>query len=160
VTKNTAALVKVRCNAIVTGGRSERVHSTLNPGQRLKIFADGCELSVLKNKPGKVKVKCLPIAAETVTVAPGGALSFNAATVNINVGETVKWVWSGSGHTVTSGDGTPDNLFCSPNNKNCATAPSSNGGAQYRFTFNAAGTFKYYCRIHPTMEGTVNVAAP
>jgi plastocyanin len=37
----------------------------------------------------------------------GGNLAYSPATVNIHVGETVEWIWDGSNHTVTSGNGTP-----------------------------------------------------
>lgn len=161
VTKDTPALVVVKCNPITVTAGSEAVNAhTLNPGQKLKISANGCNLDVVKSKPGKVKVLCIPIPDEIVTVGPGGAWSFSAATVNISVGETVGWVWDSDDHTVTSGDGTADGVFCSPNNKNCDTAPSSNTGATYQRTFPVAGTFEYYCRIHSGMTGTVNVAAP
>ena len=162
VKKNTDALIVVKCNPITVTANAEAVAAhTLNPGQKLKIKADGCRLAVLKNKPGKVKVKCNPLPDETVTVGPGGAFSFSDPSISIQVGETVEWVWGSSNHTVTSGDGTPDNLFCSPDNQNCATAPSSNAGATYQFKFDQAGTFKYYCRVHGiSMSGAVTVYEP
>src|SRR5436190_18386033 len=64
-----------------------------------------------------------------VTVGMGGALSFTPATLTINAGDTVHWVWASSFHNVTSGtNGTPDNKFCSPNNMNCGPT-TSNAGA-------------------------------
>jgi plastocyanin len=38
-----------------------------------------------------------------VTVAPGGTFTFDPSTVNISVGDTVRWTWAGNGHSVTSG---------------------------------------------------------
>ena len=38
-----------------------------------------------------------------VTVGPGGGFTFDPDIVNISVGDTVRWTWSGSGHSVTSG---------------------------------------------------------
>lgn len=162
VKKNTTAVVVVKCNPITVTVNAEAVSAqTLNPGQKLKIKADGCRLAILKNKPGKVKVKCNPIPDETVTVGPGGAFSFSAESISIQTGETVEWVWDSSDHTVTSGNGTPDGLFCSPNNQNCATAPASNTGATYQRKFDEPGIFKYYCRIHgSSMSGVVNVYEP
>jgi hypothetical protein len=83
--------------------------------------------------------------------------------VNINAGDVVKWTWAGNGHTVTSGSPcTVDSAYCSPNDTNCPTAATSNVGAIYSHTFNQAGTFSYFCRIHCGfgMTGTVNVAPP
>jgi len=49
-----------------------------------------------------------------VAVGQGGFL-FVPDTVNISVGDTVRWTWAGNNHSVTSGDPcTPDGLYCSP----------------------------------------------
>jgi plastocyanin len=98
-----------------------------------------------------------------VTVAPNFSLTFSPSTVNILVGDTVRWTWAAGGHTVTSGSPcTVDSAYCSPNDTNCSTAATSNTGAVYTHTFNQAGTFSYFCRIHCGfgMTGTVNVTAP
>ena len=98
-----------------------------------------------------------------VTVAPNFSLTFSPSTVNILVGDTVHWTWAAGGHTVTSGSPcTVDSAYCSPNDTNCSTAGTSNTGATYSHTFNQAGTFSYFCRIHCSfgMTGAVNVTAP
>jgi plastocyanin len=97
----------------------------------------------------------------TVMVANGG-LSFSPSTLTVSVGSTVTWKWATSNHTVTSGDGntgTPDNKFCSPNDTNCATSPTSMTGAIYSHTFTTAGTYPYFCRPHAGagMTGTIIV---
>jgi plastocyanin len=53
----------------------------------------------------------------------------------------------------------PDNRFCSPNNMNCASAPTSSAGAMYEFRFTTAGVFPYYCAPHvgAGMVGTITV---
>ena len=43
-------------------------------------------------------------------------------TVNITIGDTVRWTWGSGFHSVTSGDSTScvvDGQFCSPDNMNC-----------------------------------------
>jgi plastocyanin len=99
-----------------------------------------------------------------VTVAPGGTDTFSPSTVNISVGDTVRWTWAASGHSVTSGDSTScisDGMFCSPNNTNCSTCMTSNIGFVYEFTFTQAGNFTYFCCVHCHfgMIGSVNVSA-
>jgi plastocyanin len=99
-----------------------------------------------------------------VTVAPGGSLTFSPSTVNISVGDTVRWTWAASGHSVTSGDSaacTADGQFCSPSNTNCTTCTLSNLNFVYEFTFTQAGSFSYFCCAHCGlgMTGVVNVAA-
>jgi plastocyanin len=70
--------------------------------------------------------------------------AFSPPTINIAVGETVTWTNNGTFlHTSTrtlmwdSGDLSP--------------------GGQFSFTFNAAGSFSYFCSRHASMMGTVNV---
>jgi plastocyanin len=99
-----------------------------------------------------------------VTVAPNGTLTFSPSTVNISVGDTVRWTWAASGHSVTSGNSTTctaDGMFCSPNNTNCSTCVTSNTGFVFEFTFTTAGNFSYHCCVHCTlgMIGVVNVSA-
>jgi plastocyanin len=100
-----------------------------------------------------------------VTVAPNGSRVFSPSTVNISVGDTVRWTWEGSGHSVTSGTPcTIDSQFCSPDDMNCPAGILSNVGTIYEHTFNQAGSFSYFCAVHcfSGMTGTVHVsgAAP
>ena len=101
----------------------------------------------------------------TVMVGADG-FTFSPSSLTINVGDTVQWSWSSSGHTVTSGSGcSADGQFCSPSDANCASAPASNQGATYSHTFSTAGTFPYFCIPHCDfgMVGTIIVqpaAAP
>jgi plastocyanin len=98
-----------------------------------------------------------------VAVAPGGALMFSPATVNISVGDTVRWTWGSSGHSVTSGAPcAADSQFCSPDDMNCPAGILSGTGTVYTHTFSQAGTYSYFCSLHCArgMVGTVNVTAP
>jgi len=77
-------------------------------------------------------------------------MAFSPATKTIAVGTTLKWTnKDGVEHTVTSGvPGTPSGVFDSGN-------LASNGS--FSFTFSQTGTFKYYCKIHSSMTGTITV---
>jgi plastocyanin len=101
--------------------------------------------------------------AQTVDVMVGqNGNTFTPATVNINVGDTVRWIWSSVNHTVNSGSGcTADGSFCSPSDTSCDSNPASGTGAIYSHTFNQAGSFSYFCRIHcfSGMTGTVVVSS-
>jgi plastocyanin len=89
-----------------------------------------------------------------VDVAPGG-LFFSPSSVTIQAGDTVKWTWKGSGHSVTAGlPGHNTGLFDSG---------VHNSGFTFSFTFSDAGTFDYHCTPHGAccgMIGKVTVAAP
>lgn len=162
VVKDTPALVKVKCvplSGADRGAAAERVAAkvTLSAGQRVKILANSCSLAVTVKKPAKVKVVCNP-SGTIVEVGPNGSFAYSSNDVTVHQNETVKWVWKGNNHTVTSGDGTADNLFCSPSNTNCGVASPSNTGATYSHTFDTVGTFKYFCGIHGSfMSGVVRV---
>lgn len=97
-------------------------------------------------------------ATRTVEVGQGGGLTFrdqesHTSTSTINVGDTIQWAWDNGFHTTTSGSCsggcTPDGLWDSGEH----SAPFS-----FSHTFNAAGTFPYYCTVHGSlMQGTVIV---
>jgi len=71
---------------------------------------------------------------------------FSPANLTVKVGKTVAWVNKDTvTHTVTS-DGS--SLFDS------GFMPT---GATFQFTFTTAGTYPYYCTVHPFMKGTIVV---
>ena len=88
----------------------------------------------------------------TVTVGNGGFV-FTPSSVTIHPGDTVRWTWSSSGHSTTSGTpGSPDGIWDSG---------ILNQGAMFSYTFNTAGSFPYYCTVHGAccnMVGTVTVS--
>ena len=87
-----------------------------------------------------------------VAVGPGGNLVFSPSSVTIHPGDQVRWTWSSSGHSTTSGSpGQPNGIWDSG---------IHNQGATFTRTFNSAGTFPYYCVPHGgccAMVGTVTV---
>lgn len=76
--------------------------------------------------------------------------AFTPASKTISVGTTLTWKNQDSfAHTVTSGTpGSPSGLFDSGN---------LGSGGTFSYTFNSAGSFKYFCSIHPSMTGTITV---
>ena len=76
------------------------------------------------------------VTSQIVDVTVGPDLAFHPDTVNISVGDTVRWTWSGSGHSVTSGPPcAADSQYCSPNDMNCFPGVLSNSGTVYQHTF-------------------------
>jgi plastocyanin len=73
------------------------------------------------------------------------------ADITINTGDTVEWTNSDTAaHTVTGGSPAegPSGVFDSS---------LVMGGAVYSFTFNDAGSYDYFCMVHPWMVGSVTV---
>jgi len=89
------------------------------------------------------------VRAATVTVASVN-FRFEPETRSVNVGDVVRWTFAGDPHTVTSGEpGSPDGRFDSG---------IKEAGGSYQVTFDSAGTFPYFCQIHPEqMVGTIVV---
>lgn len=90
-------------------------------------------------------------AAVTVEVAPDGQLRFDPETAEIQVGESVRWIWRGDGHNVTPGtipDGaTWDGSEGSP-------GETHDAGHEYVHAFETAGTYEYYCDPHRSLDMT------
>jgi plastocyanin len=71
----------------------------------------------------------------SVTVGPGGSLTFAPQNVDIAAGGTVTWTWNGGlSHSVTSDTGVFDSGV-----KMTGT---------FSFTFATAGTYGYFCVVH------------
>ena len=99
----------------------------------------------------------VPAPAATVPVAMTNFL-FTPANVSINIGDTVTWsVQQGFHDTVSGANGVPSGLWNSGTQFGRLMFP----GESFSFTFNAAGTFPYFCTPHWTfgMAGSVQVIA-
>jgi plastocyanin len=96
-----------------------------------------------------------------VTVGPlENEFTFVPDTVNISVGDTVRWTWESDFHSVSSGTPcTEDGQFCSPDNMNCEVGILNDTGFVYEFTFTQPGMYQYFCHLHcfAGMTGVVNV---
>ncbi len=91
----------------------------------------------------------------TAMVKPGGAgeaaevtisnMRFSPAKITIEQGETVTWKLTDSmPHTVTANDGAFDSATMSR-------------GEEYEITFDKSGVYDYYCKLHPSMKGQIEV---
>lgn len=101
-----------------------------------------------------------------VSVGQAGA-NFSPATVNIEIGDTVRWTWASIGHSVVSGSScVSDGLFTS------GTSQGTTVGMIYEFTFDdtfvtgnpvPGGNYDYFCAPHCalfSMTGIVSVNVP
>lgn len=90
--------------------------------------------------------------------------TFDPADVSIHVGDTVTWTVTKSinePHTVTSGtpNGTGNGAVFDSSKEDSGLTKLMDNGGTYSFTFNSAGTFDYFCTVHPAMAGKVTVVA-
>jgi len=104
----------------------------------IEIVPDGehvVAISMTSSRPGCEKTSTCYVPAE----------------ITVSSGQTVTWVNEDRGfHTVTSGYyDTPDGSFDSEHLE---------PGQKFHHAFDESGSFHYYCRLHPWMEGTVVVS--
>jgi plastocyanin len=78
------------------------------------------------------------VVLDNFTFAPG--------TVNVTVGSTITW---------TNHDSVPHNVVAADRR---FTSPVLDTGGQYSHRFDAAGTYAYFCSLHPRMTGRIVVA--
>lgn len=95
-------------------------------------------------KPAVAPIVAPIIAPKNASVSIQN-FAFSAPTVRIKKGARVTWTNLDSApHTATSDAGT-------------FTSATLAKGASYSFTFNTVGNFPYYCKLHPSMKGTIIV---
>ncbi len=75
--------------------------------------------------------------------------AFRPSSKTIAAGTTITWVNKDNiNHTATSGSGSPTGVFDSGTLGN---------GQSFSFKFDSVNTFGYYCKVHPSMRGTIIV---
>ena len=73
------------------------------------------------------------------------SMTLTPAAADVNQGDTVRWINRDTvPHKIKGSFGGSANI---------------NPGESYEFVFTSAGNFDYICELHPSMTGTVNVAA-
>jgi amicyanin len=113
--------------------------------------------------PAAAEAAAEPAAAAPAAAAPAAAESgsstaaaasvdimgfaYSPANLTIAVGDTVTW---------TNHDTAPHNVVISDGPVKF-TSPTLETGDTYTYTFTVAGTYDYYCSIHPDMQASVTV---
>jgi plastocyanin len=125
----------------------------------LSLFTIGAMLAGCGASPPSAPVEVTPTPTATpasVDQAPSvigvPIIAFFLPDITVATGATVMWNSSHSTpHTITSG--VPGNSTGSFDSGQLRT------GGSFGFTFGVAGTYPYYCTIHPSsMQGTITVA--
>jgi len=100
-------------------------------------------VAVLAFGPGLVRAQSPAVTVKIDNFA------FDAQTVTVAPGSTVTWVNDDDApHTVVAEDG------------KSFRSRTLDTGDTFSFTFMSAGTFGYFCSVHPHMTGKVVVKAP
>lgn len=95
--------------------------------------------------PAQAPATARPTAVATNAIDIKG-FDFHPAVITVPVGTTVTWTNDDvEQHTVTARD-------------KSFNSDAINNGQTFSFTFSQAGSYDYFCQIHPHMTGTVVVA--
>ena len=116
----------------------------------IAIVASGCSSTTTKN----TSPNPAPVNTTTPTPAPVNQNpqtytiniqnnTFNPSSLQISVGDTVKWV-------------NMDSVQHEPKGRVFDSEPLGQNGT-FEYTFNSAGNYVYQCAIHPSMIGTIKV---
>jgi plastocyanin len=110
-------------------------------------FAMFVALALLSNthrKDAETRTSTPPKATKTEVIIDN--FSFSPQTITVPAGATVTWTnQDNAAHTVTSAD----NQF--------KKSPVLKTGQRFANTFATAGTYSYFCSIHPRMTGKIIV---
>lgn len=116
------------------------------------LIVAGCAQQVATPQPAAnntppLTTQVTPITAQTQTTVSISNFAFDPQTTTVKAGTTVTWNNHDSvAHKIISDANPP--VFSSEN--------LSKDGS-YSFTFTTAGSFDYFCQIHPMMKGTIVV---
>ena len=100
-----------------------------------------------------------PVNAETTNAVAVFSNGYRDAqtgqpVTRVAAGETVTWTWESGAHSVTAGV----HAAAAPAAFDSGVLiPSSPEPTTFSVTFDEAGAFAYYCKLHPTMRGVVVV---
>ena len=120
----------------------------------IAIVASGCTTTTTTNTTPNPAPTPAPVNTTTPTPAPVNQNpqtytiniqnnTFNPSSLQISVGDTVKWV-------------NMDSVQHEPKGRVFDSGPLGQNGT-FEYTFKSAGTYNYQCAIHPSMLGTIKV---
>ena len=129
--------------------------SPLLSGQFHSAYAQNNATTMSANMTGNATSAS---GGNSVTISPGSSVPSNGKffvpdTLTVSKGTTVTWTNGDSTlHTVTSGSAESGNSGSEFDSSYLAA------GKTFQHQFNTAGTFDYYCTLHPYMKGKVVVS--
>ena len=96
---------------------------------------------------GSSTIKCILVRYSTLDADK----CFIPSKVSINAGDTISWTNDDTAvHTTTGGS-------ISTGTTGTFDSGLIQSGVMYEYTFDSAGTFDYFCVVHPWMSGSISV---
>ena len=112
------------------------------------IVTDGCDLV-----DSGSTLEAIGGSGGTVHTVQINANAYSPQNVNIKEGDTVRW----RANEYYNNSGTGEAHDVTANDSSWGTSTTMNLGSTYTKTFSTAGTYDYYCSVHPWMYGSVIV---
>ncbi len=129
------------------GGQTDQAAPSATTNVDLAALAKQGPLAVPLYQ-GLAQEQAAPAAASTSTKSVEAmGYKFTPASLSIAVGDTVTW---------TNHDTAPHNVVVTDGPEKF-TSPTLQTGQTFSHTFTQAGTYSYYCSIHPDMKATITV---
>ena len=100
------------------------------------------------SEPAAGGAVCAPSTGAGTVAAEMSGIAFVPTTISAKVGDAIVWTNNDTvPHTATY----TDDPAC--------TTPNLDPGATGGLTFSAAGTYPFFCKVHATMTGTIEVTS-
>jgi plastocyanin len=122
----------------------------------MRVLTAGIALILLAGAPAAAH----PGHGADVVAVEGDNFRYAPETITVGVGDAVVWFWQGEvarNHSVTADPGQAEQFDSDPQ------GPPSNQthpvGDSFSHVFRNEGRFTYHCRVHPSMQGAVEVVA-
>ncbi|MGV9294320.1 cupredoxin domain-containing protein [Amycolatopsis sp. NPDC003676] len=143
------ALALVSLTTLRTGQQTAPVAAPASPQVDLAALAKQSPLAVplyqgIAQQQGGAAPAAAAGSAKSVEMS---GYKFSPASLTISAGDTVTW---------TNHDSAPHNVVVTDGPEKF-TSPTMQTGGTFSHTFTKAGTYSYYCSIHPDMKATVTV---
>jgi amicyanin len=134
-------------------GVGDRANTGPLPGDLTGVLPQLTNVAPAPAAPAPAAPAAPATPAAAAPAAAGGTTvmimnyAFSPASVTVNAGTTVTW---------TNQDAAAHNVVVS-SGPETFSSPTLQTGQSFSFTFTKAGTYSYYCAIHPEMKATVTV---
>jgi plastocyanin len=99
------------------------------------------------SESGAATEACAPSTDAGAVTATIAGFAFSPATITAKVGDVISW---------TNNDSAPHTATVE-SDETCTTESLANG-ASGGIVFNTAGSYDYFCKIHPNMTGKIEVS--
>lgn len=143
----TLPLAVIATLLLIVSACSSGSTSTAAPPSAPAASEPAASAPAASESAGAGEAVCTPSTETGTVTATMANFAFSPATITAKVGDVITWDNQDSaGHTATL----TSDAAC--------TTPTIAAGSSGSLQFNVAGSYDYFCKIHPTMTGKIEVS--